>query len=264
MKAKGYVARTRCERTGKPPARFLNKSLKRGTATHVSLITHMTEIQALLPQFVLLNKRVFKASDLPDANTSGVEFWRDVTAWNTASKMISILECIASKLEGKSDELQPVILLDCAPCHVSDTVIDAARRLKLWLLFVPTKLTHILQPLDVAAFYCFKTELNAAFLACQDSTGTLLTTDWTRSLCTLGRKFWRGKAWKSAFQAVGLLGHPSGMTEELQCLGLSRQSIMPIVIPKEDDLRDIWPRRKHLPFKSLFWLPAKLHIPNID
>ena len=118
MRAPGYVCKTRCERTGKSPARFVNKSLQRGMATHVSLITHMTEIQALLPQFVLLNRRTFKASDLPDASTSGVEFWRDETAWNTGSKMISILEHVASKFEGKFDKLQPVILLDMAPCHL--------------------------------------------------------------------------------------------------------------------------------------------------
>jgi len=264
MKAKGYVAKGRCERTGRPPARFSNKSLKRGTATHVSLITHMTDIQALLPQFVLLNRRTFKASDMPDANTSGLEFCRGETAWNTASKMTMILEHIASKLESRLDEMQPVILLDCAPCHVNHKVMAAARRLQLWLLFVPARLTHILQPLDVAAFYSFKTELNALFLANQDSTGTLLTTDWIRCLCNLGKTFWRGRAWKSAFHSVGLLGDQSSMTEELQCLGLSRQIVVPTIIPKEDDLQEIWPGRKVVPFKSLFWLPAKLHIPHID
>jgi len=144
IKAKGYVAKVRCERTGRPPARFSNKSLKRGTATHVSLITHMTDIQALFPQFVLLNRRTFKSSDLPDASTSGIEFWRGETAWNTASKMTMILEHIASKLEGKFDEMQPVILLDCAPCHLNHQVIAAARRLQLWLLFVPARLTSLL------------------------------------------------------------------------------------------------------------------------
>ena len=93
------------------------------------------------------------------------------------------------------------------------------------------------QPLDVAAFYSFKTELNASFLASQDSTGALLTTDWIRSLFNLGKTFWRGRAWKSAFHSVGLLGDQSSMTEELQCLGLSRQIVAPTIIPKEDDLQ---------------------------
>ena len=264
MRAPGYVCKTRCERTGKSPARFVNKSLQRGMATHVSLITHMTEIQALLPQFVLLNRRTFKASDLPDASTSGVEFWRDETAWNTGSKMISILEHVASKFEGKFDKLQPVILLDMAPCHLDHQVIAAANRLGLWLLFVPARLTYILQPLDVAGFYPFKTEMNARFLASQDSTGTLKPTDWVQSLCTLGKTFWRGRAWKSTFHAVGLFGDQSSMTEELKCLGLSRKINVLTNVPKEDDLQEIWPAGRAVPFRSLFWLPAKLDAPDID
>lgn len=258
------MSKGRCEHTGRLPARFVNKSLKRGTATHVSLITHMTHIQALLPQFVLLNQRTFKASDLPDACTSGVEFWRDKTAWNTGDKMISILEHIAFKLKDNMDGLQPVILLDMAPCHIDQRVISTANRLQLWLLFVPARLTYMLQPLDVGVFCPFKAELNLSFLASQDSTGTLKPQDWVRSLCTLGKKFWRGRAWKSTFHAVGMFGDHSGLSEELKCLGLTRNNDMPISIPKEQDLQSIWTTGKVVPFKSLFWLPAKLDIPDIE
>ena len=264
LKARGYVSKNRCERTGRPPARFVNKSLKRGTTTHVSVITHMTEIQAMLPQFVLLNKRLFKATDLPHGESEGVQFWRDDTAWNTASKMIDILELIAYNLEAKLDKLQPVILLDMAPCHLDHQVIAAANRLGLWLLFVPAKLTYLLQPLDVAVLAHFKSELNAGFVASQDSTGTLRTHDWVHNVCTLGKTFWRGRAWKSAFHAVGLFGSQMNMTEELKCLGLRRTMQDPISLPKEALLQSLWPKHKVLPFKSLFWLPAKLDIVEID
>jgi len=54
------------------------------------------------------------------------------------------------------------------------------------------------------------------------------------------------------------------MTEELKCLGLSRKINVLTNIPKEDDLQEIWPAGRAVPFRSLFWLPAKLDAPDID
>ena len=53
------------------------------------------------------------------------------------------------------------------------------------------------------------------------------------------------------------------MTEELKCLGLSRKINVLTNIPKEDDLQEIWPAGRAVPFRSLFWLPAKLDAPDI-
>ena len=80
---------------GRPPARFISRSLKRGTATHVAAISQLPQVQALLPQFVLLNKRTFKANDIPGSLPQGLKFIRDVSGWNTAEKMVLILEHIA-------------------------------------------------------------------------------------------------------------------------------------------------------------------------
>ena len=264
MKARGYISKSRCEHTGRVPARFVNKSLQRGTATHVSIITHRTDLQGVLPQFVLLNQRTFKVSDLPEGNTSGLQFWRGETAWNTAAKMVRILEAIACKLADKTGTLQPVILLDMAPCHIDHQVIAAANRLGLWLLYVPARLTYLLQPLDVAAFCRFKQHLNSLFLARQDTTGTLKTSDWIRTLCTLGKTFWRGTPWKSTFQAVGLFGKQTDLIEEIRCMGLLRKKDGPTAMPTEEELQTIWPRKKNVPFGSLLWLPAKLAIDDID
>ena len=76
LRSKGYV--TKKTNMGRPPARFINRSLKRGTATHVAAISHLPQIQALLPQFVLLNKRTFREKDIPDNVPPGLRFIRDI------------------------------------------------------------------------------------------------------------------------------------------------------------------------------------------
>jgi hypothetical protein len=100
---------------GRPPARFISRSLKRGTATHVAAISQLPQVQALLPQFVLLNKRTFKANDIPGSLPQGLKFIRDVSGWNTAEKMVLILEHIAKFLISFTKDHQIILLLDVAP-----------------------------------------------------------------------------------------------------------------------------------------------------
>ena len=174
---------------GRPPARFINRSLKRGTATHVAAISHLPQIQALLPQFVLLNKRTFREKDIPDNVPLGLRFIRDISGWNTAQRMVVILENIAKSLISFTKDHQIIILLDVAPCHIDASVISAANRLKLWLIYVPARLTFMLQPLDVSCLQAYKSVLNQLFMERQDNDGTLRTKEWFNVLSSLNKLF---------------------------------------------------------------------------
>lgn len=249
---------------GRPPARFINRSLKRGTATHVAAISHLPQIQALLPQFVLLNKRTFREKDIPDNVPPGLRFIRDISGWNTAQKMVVILENIAKSLISCTKDHQIIILLDVAPCHIDASVISAANRLNLWLIYVPARLTFMLQPLDVSCLQAYKSVLHQLFMERQDNDGTLRTKEWFNVLSSLNKLFWRGRNWKTAFHNVGLLGQAKSISDELRQLGVTRLTDSPTALPSETQLQEIWPRRKAIPFKSLFWLPAKLKPVEID
>lgn len=117
------------------------------------------------------------------------------------------------------------------------------------------------QALDVACLQAYK---SALFVERQDNNGTLRTKEWFNVLGRLTKYFWRGRNWKAAFHAVGLLGKHTAISEEIRQLGLRRVTDSPAVMPSEIQLQEIWPRRKTIPFKSLFWLPAKLKPDEID
>ena len=191
-----YVQRAMWQKNnlGRPPARFINRSLKRSTATHVAAISHLPQIQALLPQFVLLNKRTFKGNDIPSSLPEGLIFIRDVSGWNTAEKMVLILEHIAKALISCTTKYQVVVLLDVASCHIDTQVISAANRLNLWLMHVPARLTFMLQPLDVACLQAYKSALNQLFVERQDNDGTLRTKEWFNVLVSKIKEFlWKNR-----------------------------------------------------------------------
>lgn len=258
-KTKGYLTRTK--NYGSRPARFVNRSLKRGTATHVAVIASQSEVQAVLPQIVLVNKRIFKASDVP-IESENVKFWRDNTSWNTAEKMVSILKQLSNSIDKFKAKYQFVLLLDMAPQHLDLRVIAQANSENLWPLFVPAKMPCFLQPLDVSALQAYKAGFNAILASKQQCNGDLATADWTDAMKSMSKHFWRARTWRSALEAVGLLSKVR-ISEELRNLCVHRNAELPMNAPAECDVQVMWPKRKKVPYSSLFLLPAKLEPPEL-
>eukprot|EP00752_Nemacystus_decipiens_P009450 g8449.t1 len=69
--------------------------------------------------------------------------------------------CLRNLLDGKPH----VLVLDGHASHVSLDVVDLARSLDIHLVQLPSHMSHITQPLDVAGFGCFKKELTKAIQA---------------------------------------------------------------------------------------------------
>lgn len=68
-KARGYLTK----RSGRV-FRFLKKDLQRGIDTHVAIVADDTRVQGMMPQFLLVNKRLFKESEVPaDLGVSGLK-----------------------------------------------------------------------------------------------------------------------------------------------------------------------------------------------
>ena len=70
------------------------------------------------------------------------------SGWNT-TKMVFVLE-MRDDLLGQG--WQPILIMDCARCHILRSVIAKAKALGFWMVFVPAHLTFLLQPLDIDAF----------------------------------------------------------------------------------------------------------------
>ena len=205
----------------------------------------------------LLNNRTFRKNDIPDNLPAGMMFWRDVSGWNTGTKMVCILEAIKERIDPFVESSQPIVLLDMAPAHLMPEVYAAAHRLNIWLLFIPAKTTYLLQPLDVACLSSYKCSLRKVFTENEDNNGCLQTQDWFAALTKLLRSFWRARSWKNAFGCVGLSGKTCDLSEEIRSLGLVHNTVKPLSIPKETDIEKLWPKKKKGAFQIFVLVTSK-------
>ena len=134
----------------------VKKENHRGCFTYVAIICTCISLQGKLPHYLLGSRARLtpRPSRIAAAN---LKVLAQQSAWNSSPCMVQILEEVAAVIKSVcSAGTQGVLLLDCAPCHLTPSVLKAAAVSGLQLAFVPASATHVAQPLDMAAFSGFK------------------------------------------------------------------------------------------------------------
>ena len=82
----------------------------------------------------------------------GLKLWKLPSSWMNHETFRRVLSELAKSLRHFLSDRLIVLLLDCARCHIHHSIVNLATRLGIWMIFVPSGLTWLLQPLDVAVF----------------------------------------------------------------------------------------------------------------
>ena len=99
-----------------------------------------------------------------------------------------------------------VLVMDCAPSHRERGVLNHCSRLGVHVLFIPAKLTYLLQPLDSHTFAIFKHKLCAEQLLRRQATadGANAAGDWVGAVQQATLDVLVRRNWQHAFAANGL------------------------------------------------------------
>lgn len=140
-----------------------------------------------------------------------VEWMPGTAGWVTAGNFPSILTSLRRAVRRQRPGQQLVIALDSASQHLSDSVITHAARLGLHLLFIPARMTYLLQPLDAHVFGTLKRTLRRQQLAARvaNPAGSLLPGQWIDILASCVQDVLVKRSWAHAFSGNGLTGEPS-------------------------------------------------------
>ena len=121
----------------------------RSNLTYVATVCDDESVQASMPHFIIGDKTRIRDTDmvsLRESPKNNVHVWRnEKSAWNNHTLMQRILTVIRDALSHRPD-LLPVLILDVAPYHIHKSVFQKARQLGIWLVFVPSRVTYLLQP----------------------------------------------------------------------------------------------------------------------
>lgn len=235
----------------------------RTNVTYVALICDSPVVQSTLPHFIIGSKaQITKANceKLRRSSRPGTHVIRNEhKAWNNSMVMQRILKIVSDVLP---DDVQPVLILDVAPCHIAETVMKKARALGIWLVYVPAQITFLLQPLDTHAFASFKAWLRQQYAALQSKAegGLVCRLRWLQVLQTAKREFFDARTWAHSFQDTGARRPIVRFTQALQKYAEPQDARDASGRPvSEQGMQIIWPRRRRMLYAHalLYPLPAR-------
>ena len=232
---------------------------QRSTLTHLAAVCNCHEVQASLPQLVLIGEKqtdTHRFRAIQAAAPPGVHIWREKSAWTNADIMCRYILLLKRSLEHLRETHRFILFFDVAKSHLADKTLRCAARAAFWVCIIPAQMTWVLQPCDTHVFSQYKAKLmqfvQEGVLA--SATGVL---DWEMVL----RALWRvlgdvvgAKHWHDAFASVGLAENQVGLSirtkNKLQLADIS--SLDCRTPPTMHDLELIFPRRMHVPVHVLF------------
>ena len=251
-----------------PPDRTHNKETVKteDAKAHISFLaffTHETDVQPKLPQIFIGNKHKFLLGllkGLAPHTPHNFLLWREESSWNNVALMRKAMCQLMKNLKDLVATHQVILVLDCARCHIHPTICTLATRLGIRLLYVPARLTWLLQPADTHGFGRLKHRLRKKWLdlCIQSSSGQVSHLDWLAALFEVTRKLLCEVQWRSAFESNGLLGEEKLGHRILTELEWGGPRLMISDILTQDQLKVVLPQRTKMDRSSLFkWAMPK-------
>ena len=242
----------------KRKARLLAESAplakKRQCFTHVALICDRADLQPLMPQVLVVNMRTVLMKELATIRAllpPNVRLVCQTSAWNNSALCARIIALLRPALGVHADGLQIVIVMDAHRVHFALPVLRACRRHNAWPVFVPPRMTWLLQPLDTHAFAIFKRVLQLVFQRARAAAadGVVSKCAFFTLLCDAIRTVLQGRHWCAAFDSDGFGAEQAAVSprvlEHLQLDAAGARA--PVAVPSDDELRLCFPRRSRVP-----------------
>ena len=193
---------------GTEPVQLASTKKRRACLTHVAVVCDNPTLQPLLPQYVIGNLQTFLLREwraLLASCPDNVVLVRQKSAWVNIEVFVEIVNRLGVVLRPYLGSVQPVLLMDTCPVHLAGRVLKACFASQLWPVFVPARLTWLLQPCDTHVFLQYKAKLRAFYQASRAGTprGNLSILEFMGCLYKVIRQHMQGNRWASAFDQDG-------------------------------------------------------------
>jgi len=212
----------------------------RGHVTWCCFVSSIFAVQALLPQVIISSKRNFSQRLYAFAcqnKRDNVHIWVEESGWVSQALFDRLLRVLHRSLSSVRHLYQLILVVDVARCHICLDIARRAHMLNIILVFIPAKLTWLLQPLDTHVFAMVKRYLKNALTAARAEAdhGRLNNEQW---LCVVLATidFFLQHDFSSAFVKNGLAGTQLWLRDNITLLLEGQDAVCGFVLPSLSDL----------------------------
>ena len=234
------------------------RSNTRSAFTYVCLVTDDLDIQKLLPQVLVVSKKVVpvtKICTIRGMLPSNIHIMQMESSWTTTEKMIALLKMTKKSLEGVITDRQLIFTADCYRAHITQPVWRTCKALDIFYSVIPSKMTWAIQPCDTHVFASLKRNLQhkclEAMLSSDD--GALTTECLFLCLADCITEVVCSRSWENAFRDTGLLGDQGCVSARvLNKLGFEAAPLVGSELPTLKMLQSIFPKNAVIPITLVF------------
>jgi len=257
-------AAQRLRRTPRSLTRLVTKGECRSMMSLATFVCDDATVQALLPQVLLVNRRLLTQEELAAARQgmpAQMQIWREDKAWTTGDVMIRLLRALREALNPVLSQRKVILSADAFRAHLTKPVFRAAADCGFFYFLIPSKMTWALQPLDTHVFAVFKRCLaeRAQSVVASSESGKLTRPQLIAAVSHTVDVILARKCWRGAFVDCGLTGAQDTVSPRtLSKLGAASPPPSGRGLSSLEMLMDICPGRADIPIDDDFraFLPA--------
>lgn len=250
-------------RLGMKPKVNIPSRDRRGSITHVALVSNVLCVQQHLPQMLICNtRRLSKTllSRLRRTKPANVVLLRRASSWNNAGLMRYLLQLLGDVFRRAFADYQAVLVMDCAPMHLVQSVVREARLQQIWLLPVAPAMTKYIQPLDVYVFSQYKRFLEHRNRDIRGLRGSVDVEAWFKTIFDVCTDFLCNRAWWKAFSLVGLpLDLEQSLSRDLVAFFPGNRTVFPTRAQlSQEELAMLLPKRYKMVYEDWVGAPRRV------
>ena len=242
------------------PTQRVDSNDQKFALTHVAFACNNKEVQPLLPHILIGTEDSFKARDMQeylDNAPQNVYLLREKSRWNNEALLLRILKLLSLCLEPVRQKYHIILSMDCAYCHLGEKIGEACARHTFWLLYIPAKLTFLLQMLDVYMFRRYKGFIRRRYQQVRSELpdGILCMKHLLHILFAAIKTVFEGNEWIMAFRKIGSGNEQQDISKFiLKQLGLTEAPQVLALQPSNEEVTFTFPRNKRCYYNSVFRL----------
>lgn len=238
----------------------VSRGQMRGAVTYLCCVADNEAAQKLLPQVVLVSKRLVtreKLAEIKAAMPGCIHIIEGESSWMTVPVFCKILTMMHEHLASMMATHSFHITADCFRAHLSADVWRHCRRLGFRYSLIPAKLTWALQPCDTHVFRSFKRVLAGHCMRAmvEDEHGVLTKLELFVALAKSIEEVTMAKSWAAAFTDCGLTGACERCSDRvLRKLSFETVPFVSDHLPSLAQLQAVFPVNMVIPITNVFGL----------